>query len=73
MTKFTLSGPGGQETTIEAVDRDDACLIARRFGLRYGEPSEELFRRRLIFFLRGGFGLLRFRCDPVRLPVTRAP
>jgi hypothetical protein len=40
MTKFTLSGPGGQETKVEAVDLDDACLIARRFGLRYGILGE---------------------------------
>jgi hypothetical protein len=36
MPKYTLSGPGGQDTNVEATDLDDAALMARRFGQRYG-------------------------------------
>jgi len=40
MPKFTLSGPGGQETMVEALDLVDACMMARRFALRYGILDE---------------------------------
>jgi hypothetical protein len=40
MPNYTLSGPGGQETAIEAKNLDDAGEAAQRFAARYGILGE---------------------------------
>ena len=36
MPKFILSGPGSQQTEVEAINLEDAYMMARRFKTRYG-------------------------------------